>query len=186
MRTTALLAGIIVLGLAVAGCGSDAPTVSPEAAQWADDYCQAAASFYTPVAAAVSSISAQDLATPAQARTALAPVSSAATTFASDMNALTPPATEGATHVKTETDDLAATITKYVARADAALDAWASGKQSQASALSVLGSELRATGQVISQTTANVRTLDTEIDAAVSDSSTCQSLIDTLGSPPVS
>jgi outer membrane murein-binding lipoprotein Lpp len=182
-----LVAAAICLGvLLVSGCGSDEPTVTPEAAAWADGYCSAVSSFSAAVAATTTSVSANETATPEQARAALAPVGSAASSFAVEVGELTPPATDGATDVKKATDELSTTVAKYVDRGAAAVDAWEAGERTQADALSTIGSELRATKQVIQQTTAEVRTLDIDLGAAMNDSATCQSLIETLESEPAS
>ena len=182
MRPHGLVILVAVTALLFAGCGDDEPAVTPGAARWATEYCTALESLAEPLEEADVTLQEATIETPAQAQEAFAPVGTAATAFADDMASLPPTDTSGSAAVKKQTDTLARTVDKYVDQAQVALDAWKSGSGSKESTLSVVGSELRATRQSLGTTTAAIRNVDTDVDAAITESPTCTSLIEDLNS----
>ncbi len=180
MKSIAALLLATSLVSIVMGCGSDEPAVPPVADEWATAYCTAIESLATPVIQAASTVTKANVATPAQAQDALAPVGTAATAFARDMAALPPTGTTGAAEVKQQTDQLANTVDKYVGQARASLKLWEAGTGSQEATLSLVGSQLRAIRQGLGSATAAIRNVDTTISAAIDDSASCQSVLATI------
>ena len=106
----------------------------------------------------------------------------AASDLADDLAGLPATGTSGAAQVEQHTDALASTIAEYVKKAQASLAAWEAGTGSEEQTLSLVGSQLRALRASLASTTAAIRTLDPVLNAAIDESTSCQSLIESLNS----
>ena len=173
-RRLIAIASLVVLVSLAAGCGGDSDDTEA-AATWADDLCGSLTTWKDSIDSVVNELKQNP--TRDQLETATSDTKDATDTLVDDLKGLGKPDTEAGDQAKQTVDTLTTQVEDGVDTVEQAVDD-ASGASGMLNAISVASSTHATLLQQITAAVEKLRGLDpgSELESAVQDSSSCQSL----------